>query len=88
MEKYGNCKGKAVVITIRLIVMGTVSVLGRYEVNVQSILACPLMQLGDGDGGGERGGGWKQEGARRPDQRIPRTDTHKRSYFDIVFVSK
>jgi hypothetical protein len=34
----------------------------RYKVNVQSILACPLMQLGDGDGGGERGGGWRQEG--------------------------
>jgi hypothetical protein len=42
--------------------MGTVSVVGRCNFNVQSILARPLMQLGDGDSGVERGGGEKQGG--------------------------
>jgi hypothetical protein len=37
---------------------------GKVYFPVQSILACPLIQLGEGDGRGERGGGWRQGGWR------------------------
>ena len=49
--------------------MGTVSVVGRCNFNVQSILARPLMQLGDGDGereGAEEGDEEDGEEARSP----------------------